>query len=235
VQARRERRQAAERQAGEQLRAGQTEAVLRGEQRDAAARLAGPASDPQLAALRTRRGTLAREELKARQAGDTRRAATLAHRQQAVSRQLATREAMAAGAHDVVGRAARHRHATGDPLTERDRFDRQRWLDHQATLRRGVPQGPRADPADYRDYPRLAPLAGLDRSAYQRLQPGEQRRARLQIDRALQARVDAPPASPASAPAESADPAAPAPAFSRAPESPADRRRRQFASHRDDD
>jgi hypothetical protein len=235
VQARRERRQAAEREAGEQLRAGQTEAVLRGEQRDAAARLAGPASDPQLAAQRARRGTLAREELKARQAGDTRRAARLAHRQQAVARQLATREAIAAGANDLVGRAVSHRHATGDPVAPRDRSDRQRWLDHQATLRRGVPQGPRADPADYRDYPRLAPLAGLDRSAYQRLEPAQQRRARLQIDRALQARVDAPPVAPASAPPDTPRAPEPAPPFSRAPETPAERRHRQFASHRDDD
>jgi hypothetical protein len=233
VQARRERHEAAARAAGEQLRAGQTEAVLRGERRDAAARLAGPVADPQLAALRARRGTLAREELKARRAGDTRRAARLAHRQQGVARQLATREAIAAGAHDVVGRAVRERHATGDPFTQRDRIERQRWLDHQATLRRGVPQGPRADPADYRDYPRLAPLAGLDHGAYQRLAPPEQRQARLRIDRALQARVDAQHAPP---PPVSSDPGpAATPAFSRALETAAERRRRQFSTHRDDD
>jgi hypothetical protein len=233
IQARRERQEHDAAEAGEQLRAGQADAVLRGEQRTSAARLAGTASDPQLAALRARRGTLAREELRARQAGDTRRAARLATRQQAVAHQLATREAMATGARDIVGRAARERHATGDPLHPRDRLDRQRWLDHQATLRRGVVPGPRADASAYRDYPRLAPLAGLDHSTYQRLAPSQQREARLAIDRALQARVDAPRAPQARA-SDFEQPPEPA-AFSRRPETDAQRRQRQFARRRDDD
>jgi hypothetical protein len=219
---------------GEQLRAGQADAVLRGEQRTSATRLASTASDPQLAALRARRGTLAREELRARQAGDSRRAARLAVRQQAVAHELATREAMATGARDVVARAARDRHATGDPLSQRDRFDRQRWLDHQARLRRGVPPGPRADATAYRDYARLAPLAGLDHSAYQRLEPAQQRQARLAVDRALQARVDAPrgPAEPIS---DEQSRSAKQATFSRGPESAAQRRRRQFTSRFDDE
>src|SRR5439155_10255453 len=125
--------------------------------------------------LRTRRGTLAREEIKARQAGDTRRAARLAHRGGRVGRELARREAIAGNARDVLAGAAHRRHATGEPLGERERLERQRWLDHQATLRRGVVPGPRADAATYRDYPRLAPLAGLDRASYAALAPGEQR------------------------------------------------------------
>jgi hypothetical protein len=220
--------------AGETLRSGQTDAVLRGEQHDAAQRLAGPVSDQQLAALRTRRGTLAREEIKARQTGDTRRAARLAARGQRVGHELTTREAIAGNANDVLSDAARRRHATGEPLGARERLERQRWLDHQATLRRGVVPGPRADAAAYRDYPRLAPLGGHDRASYLALAPGEQRQARLRIDRALAARVAAP-AAPEPRP-QSVGRRPPAPvSFARSPEDEQARRRRQFARQRDDD
>ena len=61
--------------------------------------------------------------------------------------------------------------------------ERVAFLDAQAglpgSLRRPATDGAR------RDYPRLAPLLGLDADAYERLGPGQQRAARLAIDREL--------------------------------------------------
>ena len=61
-------------------------------------------------------------------------------------------------------------------------------LDREARKRRGVVPGPRADRDAYRDYQRLAPLADLSAEAYRALPPADQRRARLTIDRELDAR-----------------------------------------------
>ena len=90
-----------------------------------------------------------------------------------------------------VARATATRHQTGGTHTETERQHRHALLDHQATLRRGLPPGPRADPTTYRDYPRLVALAGLARQEYLALPPMEQRQARLTIDRALDTRMQA--------------------------------------------
>ncbi len=59
------------------------------------------------------------------------------------------------------------------------------FLDRQQRLR-GASEPPGAGPR--RDYPALAPLAGQTRQGYERLPSGEQRAARLLIDRELSAR-----------------------------------------------
>jgi hypothetical protein len=69
------------------------------------------------------------------------------------------------------------------------RLETQRFLDHQASLRRGVIPGPRANPRDFRDYPNLSWLAGLSAAEYRTLGPRDQRHARLTIDRQLSTHV----------------------------------------------
>lgn len=108
------------------------------------------------------------ERAVARSRGDTRRAASLEARGSALADAQARDERIAAAARDAEPSAAR-----------------MAFLDRQQRLR-GASEPPGAGPR--RDYPALAPLAGQTRQGYERLPSGEQRAARLLIDRELSAR-----------------------------------------------
>jgi hypothetical protein len=152
--------------AARQFRRGQTEQLAaHATLARAHDRQRAPHADAAIERLRDRRARLDQEIRAARAVGDFRTVARLRARDQRLADTLA----------DV----------------DRERTAHHAWLDHQATLRRGVPPGPRADAAAYRDYPRLAALAGVGQTQYRELAPGPQRRLRLEVDRALRARAEA--------------------------------------------
>ena len=137
---------------------------------------------------------------------------------------------------DTIARAADARDAAGRAFSEGDLEERGLLLDREARKRRGVVPGPRADPDAYRDYQRLAPLASLSSDAYRALPPAEQRRARLTIDRELDARRAR---DRSSGPRRRATPRAPGRSTAvralrlELRETPLERRRRQLGQLRD--
>jgi hypothetical protein len=198
---------------------------LAGEQRGVAARAATAASaEADVSVLDARRQRIAREIAAARSTADRRRVVRLLHRDAWLRERADERSALLASAHG----------ATRDASIGH-REDAAVLLDREALKRRGVPPGPRADPRAYRDYRRLASLADLSREAYLALSPGEQRRARLAIDRELdarRARIEARAAAPPHGhDLWSMDSPASAPRLE--PETPAERRRRQLGQLRD--
>jgi hypothetical protein len=214
---------------------GQVERLLTGEQRNAATRASHAASvEADLGALDARRPRIAREIAAATSTGDRRRALRLLDRDVRVRRQAEERRAPLVRARDTIERAEA-RDATGRAFRGGDVEERGLLLDREAHKRRGVVPGPRADPDAYRDYQRLAPLANLSTDAYRALPPGEQRRARLTIDRELdarRARMEARPTPTREAQAAwSVDSRASTPP--RVPESPLERRCRQLGQLRD--
>ena len=215
---------------------GQVERLLAGEQRSAATRASHAASvEADLGALDARRPRLAREITAARSTGDRRRALRLLDRDARLRRQADERRAPLVRARDTIARAADARDATGRAFSARDLEEHGLLLDREARKRRGVVPGPRADRDAYRDYPRLAPLADLSAEAYRALPPADQRRARLTIDRELdarRARMEARPTPTHDAEASwSVDRRASTPP--RVRETPLERRRRQLGQLRD--
>lgn len=214
---------------------GQVERLLKGEQRSAATRASHAASvEADLGAIDARRPRIAREIAAARSSGDRRRALRLLDRDARLHRQAHERRAPLVRARETIARAG-VRDATAHALRGGDVEQFGLLLDREALKRRGVVPGPRADPDAYRDYQRLAPLANLSTDAYRALPPPAQRRARLTIDRELdarRARIDARPT-------ETGDAEAFWPVGRRAstpprlPETPLDRRRRQLGQLRD--
>lgn len=218
----------AERERALETRGGQVNATLGHEQRDARALVEDhPRQHAELAQLTGRRDRLRHEAAAARQTGDHRRATELAVREARLEEQIDERRHRARDARETLERADRARHGTGDPASAVDAYERGMLLDAQSRLRRGVPPGPRADPAQYRDYARLAGVAGVTPRAYERSSPGEQRRLRAEIDRAI---ADRPAGEPVTADDAPRSPRA------AAPETDLARRRRQFGLHgrRDD-
>ena len=168
---------------------GQVERLLAGDQRSAATRASHVASvEADLGALDARRPRLAREITAARSIGDRRRALRLLDRDARLGRQVDERRAPLMRARARIARDADARDATGRAFSARDLEEHGLLLDREARKRRGVVPGPRADRDAYRDYPRLAPLADLSAESYRALPPADQRRARLTIDRELNAR-----------------------------------------------
>ena len=159
-------------------RGGQATRLAEGDRAGASARAAArPHAELETDRLQARRDRIAERIAAAQEAGDTRTVARLRVRDQGIAEQIAANGPPATGAEAPPGRGDQHR--------------RQAWLDHQATLRRGVPPGPRADPAAYRDYSRLAALVGVGEAEYRGLEPGPQRRVRLDVDRELRQRAGA--------------------------------------------
>ena len=173
-----------------------------GEQRSAASRASHAASvEADLAALEARRPRIAREIAAASSNGDRRRALRLLDRDARLHQQAQERRAPLVRARDTIARGEA-RDATGRAFRRGDIEEGGLLLDREAAKRRGVVPGPRADPDAYRDYQRLAPLATLSTDAYRALSPPAQRRARLTIDRELdarRARIDARPTQTADA------------------------------------
>jgi hypothetical protein len=126
---------------------------------------------------RAQLGRIARAREQAIDAGDERRAGTLARRAGRVEAEL---------------RGVTHRDADEQPAgsgvgsgASRTIAEHAGFLDAQARL---PARGARDRRGERRDYSALAPLAALTRKQYEQLGPGDQRAARLQIDRELAAR-----------------------------------------------
>ncbi|HEX2017039.1 MAG TPA: hypothetical protein VGN69_10115 [Solirubrobacteraceae bacterium] len=170
----------------ERGRIDQAERLLEG--RHAEARALG-AHSPAGGSDARPRGTLEAlrlEENRARQRGDTRRAQSLALRAQRREQAMLAREGLERDAAETAAVGERHRQRTGLIYDPGQRAAAVAELERQAWLRRGISPGPRRPPREYRDYRRLAALGGLTSAAYQALPAGDQRRARLHIDRELE-------------------------------------------------
>ena len=184
-----DRRRAEERGRARAADNGQAERLMNGEHRGAGNHaLHGASVEADLRVLDARRSRIAREIAAARATGDRRRAVRLLHRDARLRTEADERRAPLARARDASTRAVAARDTAGRAFGEGDLEEHGLLLDREARKRRGVVPGPRADPDTYRDYQRLAPLAGLSSDAYRALPPTEQRRARLSIDRELDAR-----------------------------------------------
>jgi hypothetical protein len=144
----------------------------------------GPHAELDADRVQGRRARLGQEIAEARAAGDIPRVARLRARDRRLAEEAAGHAGAIAAWHGPSPVIA----SSGEPKTMAHDHA---WLDNQAALRRGVPPGPRADPSTYRDYPRLAALAGVSPHEYRTLEPGPQRRVRLEVDRALRARARA--------------------------------------------
>lgn len=154
--------------------------VLKREHVDASERAAGGAQlEQHIAGLYGRLERVRLERAKALAGGDARRALKLAGRSENIEREIEQSQSMLAEAQRVAS-------ASSASYTRERRPEQERFLDAQAALP-GSAVRLRGDTAgsERRDYPRLAPLAAHSQQEYQRLDPREQRVARLQIDREL--------------------------------------------------
>jgi hypothetical protein len=177
---------------GERARAGADEQVRRTlelehadarENAQGAPRLQQALSDKRAQLQRVRQaraGALAR--------GDLRHAARLGHRGQRIEGEIELGEAQLTGARRAADEGERAQRRTGTPYTREQMKERERFLDAQAALP-AVSTGGRSSTGGFtaqrRDYAALAALAGYSREQYDRLDPGDRRAARLEIDREL--------------------------------------------------
>ncbi|HXD53187.1 MAG TPA: hypothetical protein VN618_00395 [Solirubrobacteraceae bacterium] len=136
-------------------------------------------ADGRIARRAGRQKTIETELGRARAGGQRRRAMSLELRAERLRAATAVDESLKSAAVEAA------RSAEG-PARAGRLAERARHLDAQTELRAAGRRG--AGPA--RDYPSLAPLAGLSRSQYAGLAPGPQRAARLEIDRELTARLE---------------------------------------------
>ena len=158
---------------------------MRHDRRDASRRVTqGEQSRSRLAKGHTQLGRIRAAREQALKAGNKRRAAELDVRAKRVEaetthaqQQMDTARSLAAGGERMWG-VGEHRKAE-----ERQRHSR--WLDGQAALPDNAAP---TSGGQRRDYPALAGLAGHERSEYERMTPGSQRQARLNIDRELRLR-----------------------------------------------
>jgi hypothetical protein len=214
---------------------GQAERLLTGQQRVAAIRVShAPSLEADLGVLDARRPRIASAIAGAHSSGNRQHALRLLNRDTRLRRGAEQRRDQLGRSHDAIARAADARRATGRAFSEQDLEQAGLLLDREALKRRGVVPGPRADADAYRAYDRLAPLADLSSDAYRALSPGEQRRARLTIDRELEARRTRIAARPAaSTEPDDWSTQARTSAARRAPETALERRRRQLGQLRD--
>jgi hypothetical protein len=126
---------------------------------------------------------------KALATGNARRVAELGHRGQRIEALLARTEGQLAQAGSIAEEGERAPDRGGLPYTQERIRERERFLDSQAALapaaRVREHSAVGAGPAERRDYAALASLAGHGREEYERLGPGRQRAARVEIDREL--------------------------------------------------
>jgi hypothetical protein len=172
----------------ERARAGADEQVhrsLESEHRDASARAEdAPEINRRLSAKRSQLERLGRERGTALAGGNTRRAAELKQRAKRVKGEIEHEQ----GVLNSSRRVAKEAEWSGGERYPRARLqERARFLDAQAALASGA-QARGAE--QRRDYQALAGLAGYKREEYQRLDPGSQRAARLEIDRELALRKE---------------------------------------------
>jgi hypothetical protein len=155
------------------------------DRRDASTRVTeGEQSRSRLAKGHTQLGRIRAAREKALKAGDKRRVAELdvrAKRVQADTTQarqdLDAARSPAAGGERMRG--------VGEHIEAKGRQRRVRWLDAQAALPDNAAP---TSGGQRRDYAALAGLVGHERGEYERMSPGAQRQARLDIDRELRLR-----------------------------------------------
>jgi len=142
-----------------------------------------PRINQAISAKRAQLERLERHCMAAHEAGQRRRAATLAQRAQRVSTEIEHEQAMLNAARRTAkeGERAKGGRASREHLEQQGRF-----LDAQAAL----PRLARARGDERRDYAALSGLAGYGREEYERLSQPEQRLARLEIDRELALRKE---------------------------------------------
>jgi hypothetical protein len=137
-----------------------------------------------LTAKQARLQRLRAERDTARSAGDTRRAAELGVRAQRAEGDIEREQRELNAARRIAREGEQARRWTGEVYTRGQQEERDRFLDEQAALPGGLQaRGSRGGPR--RDYAALATLAGYGRAEYERLAPGRQRAARLEVDREL--------------------------------------------------
>jgi hypothetical protein len=168
----------------------QANASLEHEYREASERTqAAPQIRHRLSAKRAQLERVRGEHGKALAAGDARRAAELAHRAQRIEGDIGREQQGLNMAQRVVSDAEQARRGTGAVYSREQGEERDRFLDAQAALLASVrARGLKA--SERRDYPALAGLAGYGRGEYERLDPGTQRAARLEVDRELALRKE---------------------------------------------
>lgn len=137
-----------------------------------------PAINQAISAKRAQLERLERHRIAARDGGQHRRAATLAHRAQRVSAEIEREQTMLNAARRTAkkGERAKGARASREQLEQQGRF-----LDAQTAL----PSAARARGDQRRDYAALSGLAGYGREQYEQLSQPAQRLARLEIDREL--------------------------------------------------
>ncbi len=136
----------------------------------------------QLSAQRAQLERVRKEHHRARETGDSRRAAELSHRARRVEAEMGHSQEGLNAARLVVVDGERARRSTGAVYTRERAEERSRFLDAQSAL---PPSARGVGRAERRDYAALAGLAGYAGSEYEQLDPGDQRAARLQVDREL--------------------------------------------------
>jgi hypothetical protein len=170
--------------AGKEVANEQTWGMLASERSEASKPL-GPASEVEmrLSAKRARLVRLHEQRERALAAGDTRRAAKLAHRSKRIEQELDSEQHEIDEARRVLAGEPASSHEGGASALDQTR-ERSAFLDAQARLPASVRAvGVRS--GERRDYPELAFLVGLGRERYRRLSTQKQRLARLEIDREL--------------------------------------------------
>ncbi len=128
------------------------------------------------------------ERQRALAGGDSRRATLLEQRARRIGGEIAGEQERLGAAQRLAGEGAREHEESPAAAAERVR-ERTRFLDAQAALppasRRSARSPGDTSAGERRDYAALAPLAGLGRESYERLDPRRRRMVRLEIDREL--------------------------------------------------
>jgi len=185
----------------ERARSGVEEQVGRTlgvEHREAAALVRwAPAIQERLSARRAQLERVRTERGKALESGDARRVAELGHRAGRLEAEIGRSQQGLTAARLLAAHGDRARRATGRVYTREQAEERGRFLDAQSAL--AASAGARGPCGARRDYGALAGIAGYGRGEYEQLTPGDQRAARLEVDRelALRRELTATAAGPA--------------------------------------
>jgi hypothetical protein len=164
--------------------------TLEREHADARARIrAAPRTREHISLDRAQLERVRAERAKALATGNSRRVAELGHRGERIEAKIAHAESELIGARRVAEDGGRAERRGGGSLTQERVQEQERFLDAQAELAPSTRTRGRSTVRDglprERDYAALAGLAGYGREEYERLGPGPQRAARLEIDREL--------------------------------------------------
>jgi hypothetical protein len=168
----------------------QSRRLLEHERREADAYVdAAPQLQERMSLMRSQLERVRGEQGRAVRAGDTRRAAELAHRAERIDGDIGREQHELAAARRLSSEAAPAPGASSGVAHEERIRERERFLDTQAALPPSV-RSRGLSKSERRDYPALAGLAGFGRHEYERMEARGQRGARLEIDRELAMRSE---------------------------------------------